>query len=418
MCARATIVAQEARNVRIGSASDITPIKMGVVGLGNRAVYNVLSKLVAYDEFALAAICDIRPDIVKRTIAYIQTEYGLKVRGYTDYDEMLQKEEMDAMSVQVDPNAQVPLVCKALEAGLHVMSEVPVTYSIQECWQLITTVERTKKVYLLMEQGRYAGYVQAWRNIVQKGVIGKPLFCEGEYFHYFPGLYFQDAAGKFYTPEQAQKNPDAKPTWRYHAPSIGYAVHDLSPLLHILEDRVVRVVGMSTRNQSYKTPNLGRADFQLAIMHTENDVVIRLATGFGTPDRYWYQDGGHWLQVTGSEGGLEGPRSSTDKHKFWVADWQLHQPLDVPWTHSRADAPRDAKDSGHGDCDYYTFAHFADSVLYGVPLGFDVYKAVETAAPAILAGQSIEQNNIPIDVPDFRPGPDRKPGQMPKGLEV
>ncbi|MDP2989104.1 MAG: hypothetical protein Q8O57_00865, partial [Kiritimatiellota bacterium] len=42
-----------------------------------------------------------------------------------------------------------------------------------------------------------------------------------------------------------------------------------------------------------------------------------------------------------------------------------------------------------------------------------VYKAAETAAPAALAGLSAENNGAWFDVPDFRPGKNRKAGQMP-----
>lgn len=75
-------------------------------------------------------------------------------------------------------------------------------------------------------------------------------------------------------------------------------------------------------------------------------------------------------------------------------------------------APEAAK-SGHGGLDYYVFAHFADAVLYGVPLEFDVYRAVETAAPAIMVSKSIEQGEISLDAPGFRPGAYRKPGHLP-----
>ena len=44
----------------------------------------------------------------------------------------------------------------------------------------------------------------------------------------------------------------------------------------------------------------------------------------------------------------------------------------------------------------------------------DVYTAMDTAAPAILAADSIEQGSIPFDVPDFRPGPTRKSGETPE----
>ena len=147
-------------------------------------------------------------------------------------------------------------------------------------------------------------------------------------------------------------------------------------------------------------------------MHTEKDVVMRLAVGFSTPNSNEYC---HWQHIKCTDGEVEGPRTINDKHKLFIPKWQMKTPLDMDWGHLRLDAPPVAEESGHGGMDFYAFATFADTVLHNVPLVFDVYKAVETAAPAILAAESIEKDNIPIDVPDFRPGPNRKPGEMPEG---
>jgi hypothetical protein len=59
--------------------------------------------------------------------------------------------------------------------------------------------------------------------------------------------------------------------------------------------------------------------------------------------------------------------------------------------------------------------HFREAVLRGAPLDIDVYQAMDTAAPAILAADSIDQGSKLLRVPDFRPGPKRKRGEMPAG---
>ena len=63
--------------------------------------------------------------------------------------------------------------------------------------------------------------------------------------------------------------------------------------------------------------------------------------------------------------------------------------------------------------DYFVHAEFRDAILNGKQPEFDVYQAMDTAAPAILAADSIEQGSKPIDVPDFHPSESRPAGQMP-----
>ncbi|MSS71483.1 MAG: Gfo/Idh/MocA family oxidoreductase [Candidatus Latescibacteria bacterium] len=392
-------------------------IRIAVVGLGHRAVGNAIRKTVEYDDYDLVAVCDLRPELVEKVTGDLAREHHLNVRGYTDYDQMLQEERLDAVAIHIDADKQVPLACQAMEAGLHVMTEVPAACSIADCWRLVTTVERTGKVYLLMEQTRFWGFIRAWREIVQSGVIGRPIYVEGEYVGYY-GTWqmFQDREGRFYTAEQSRGNPDARPTWRHQLQPITYLVHELSPLLYILEDRVERVVAMSTRPRSYRHPEIERADIQLALMHTEKDAVMKLARGSNTPVIHRGETSHHWFHIKGTEGALEWKRADWDKPKLWVAGWQLQEPIAVPWSTSRMDGPKTAAGSGHGDADFYVFAQFADAVLRNTPHELDVYRSVETAAPAILAAKSVLDDNRPQDVPDFRPGPHRRPGELPKEM--
>jgi hypothetical protein len=168
---------------------------------------------------------------------------------------------------------------------------------------------------------------------------------------------------------------------------------------------------MSTQKQSYVNPDLIYPDMQVALMHTEKDVILRMATSFSAPHE---ESRTHWQHIKGTKGMVETPRTGNDLYKFWVNGWQMKGTLNPEWGLERMDAPSEAVGSGHGDLDFYVYAYLADAILYGEPLNIDVYTAVETAAPAILAAQSMQQGNIPLDVPDFRPNAKRKPGELPK----
>jgi hypothetical protein len=110
---------------------------------------------------------------------------------------------------------------------------------------------------------------------------------------------------------------------------------------------------------------------------------------------------------------VEWKRADRDLPKMWLADAQMHDLVDVDWRYERLDAPAEARGSGHGDADYYVQAAFRDAVLGIRPLEFDVYRAMDTAAPAILAAESIAQGSVPLAVPDFRPNASRPAGQLP-----
>jgi hypothetical protein len=149
---------------------------------------------------------------------------------------------------------------------------------------------------------------------------------------------------------------------------------------------------------------------QVALMKTEKDAILRMAKSSAQPHPHRNY---HWYQVMGTKGRVEWKRADRDRPKLWLHDAQMHDLADVDWRYERTDAPPDARGSGHGDADYYVHAAFRDAVLGRQPLAFDVYKAMDTAAPAILAAESIARRSAPLAVPDFRPNVSRPSGQMP-----
>ena len=70
----------------------------------------------------------------------------------------------------------------AMENGKHVACEVPVAYTLEDCWKLIEVSERTKKHFMMMENCNY-NEEELWvLNMIQEGVFGDITHTEGAYF--------------------------------------------------------------------------------------------------------------------------------------------------------------------------------------------------------------------------------------------
>lgn len=78
-------------------------------------------------------------------------------------------------------------------------------------------------------------------------------------------------------------------------------------------------------------------------------------------------------------------------------DWQ-----EMDWSTYVENSNDFIRKSGHAGVDAYPVEKFAETLLYEVPVEMDIYRAVETAAPAILAAESVEKGGMLIEVPDFR----------------
>jgi predicted dehydrogenase len=351
------------------------------------------------------------PALHERGLTELQEREG--VTAYADYEDLLDDPNVDAVALTVRCKEQGAMAAQALEAGKHVNSEVPAAHRMEDCWRIVVAAERSGLVYQLAEQGRYAGFFLAWRDMVRDGRLGHVTYCEGEYVSYKGTLrYYQDwTTGEFVYPEDLADHPDARPTWIHEMDPIHYLPHELSPILMVLDDRVVRVTAMGARKPSYAHPELNRSDIQVALMQTEKDTILRMMQG-GTQPLPPNRDHHHY-QMIGTRGCVESGRSYGDRHKMWFADSQMHDTADVDWSRKRADASPEALESGHDGTDYYVHTAFRDAVLGKSELEFDVYRAMDTAAPAILAADSIENGSVPIDVPDIRQIQSRPSGQMP-----
>jgi predicted dehydrogenase len=385
-------------------------IRVGLVGLGYRGVWwlQLLQRIKGY---RIVAVCDPIVALHERALAVIA--YRNDVKAYSNYEDMLADDRVEAVDLCVRCQEQGALAAMALEAGKHANSEVPAAHTLEDCWRIVLAVERTGLVYQLGEQTRYFGFVDAWRKIVASGELGRVTYCEGQYIGYYGTLqFFQDPkTGSFYSIEDLPSHPEAKPTWLHTMPPIHYLPHELSPMLKVLEDRVVEVTAMSTSRPSYSHPEIGQPDISVALLKTQKDAILRMATGFTQPVP---NHDHHWYQIIGTRGRLEWRRSPQERARMWLADSQMHDYALVDWRFERTDAPPEAHASGHGDADYYVHATFRDAVLGIRPLAFDVYGAMDTAAPAILAGDSIAQGSKLMRVPDFRPCAARMAGQKPK----
>jgi predicted dehydrogenase len=384
-------------------------IRIAVVGLGGRGL-GWMSQLQRIGGYRITAICD--PVVHTHEAARERIAHSDPVETFERYEDVLGSESVDAIALTVRSRDQGGMAAQALEAGKHVNMEVPGAHSMEDCWRIVVAQERSGKVFQLAEQCRYAGYIDEWRRMVAEGELGKITYCEGQYFHYYAGKSFRDPdTGKFYGPEDLEDHPEAKPTWMYHMPPIHYLPHDLGPMLKVLDDRVVEVVGMSTDSPSDAHPELAGPDMQIALMKTEKGALMRMGASFSQPHppRDY-----HWQQVIGTKGSVEWKRTGSDMPKMWLADGQMVDKAEVDWRYERADAPDEARGSGHSDMDYYVHAAFRDAVIGKQELDYDVYKAMETSAPPVLAADSIAQDSKKLCVPSFRPNSERKAGEMPR----
>jgi hypothetical protein len=144
-------------------------IHVGFVGVGNRARW-----LLEHEDFGDARIVSIADcSSASLTAAAKVHPQGEKWNKYTDYRRMWEKEKLDAVFIETPTHARVLIALHALQSGLDVYAEKPLTLTVQEGQVLVKAVRKYKRVLQTGTQQRSMPINMYASNLVSGGKIGK-----------------------------------------------------------------------------------------------------------------------------------------------------------------------------------------------------------------------------------------------------
>ncbi len=378
-------------------------IRLGLAGSGRRGV-NVSRLFKMHPQCEVTACMDRFLNRAENAARELELP---DAKVYDDFDKMLQEAPIDAIFFSCPPTFQADMACEAMLKGKHVCTEVPAAFTMDQCRNLVRTVEKTGCKYQLLEQGRFAGFIDVWKQMYDRGELGHVCLAQGEYVHFLPHCrnWIDVDTGEHLDDLLPPSGRNMEPSWRYQSimpDPIYYLPHTLSPILKVLSDRVVRVSCMGTKVPGYTfaEQNLPWREIQYALMHTANDTVLLAGAGFGMQNVHRGPTECHWWELRGTKGAVTSPRHKSDWFRGWREGTTLYREMDIGLAPLDADAMQ--AQSGHGGQDFKPVFTFLQAILEDKETGMNVYQAVETAAPAILAVESSHQNGVMIEVPDFR----------------
>lgn len=161
-------------------------VNVAVIGVGNISGCHI----AAYKKnphVNLVAFCDIN----EKTLARRGEEWGV-TSLYTDVDEMLAKEKIDAVSVCTWNAAHAAMTIKALKAGKHVLCEKPMALNVAEAEEMARVAKETGKILMIGFVCRYREATKIAKEFIDGGALGDVYLAEAKYLrrHGNPGGWF------------------------------------------------------------------------------------------------------------------------------------------------------------------------------------------------------------------------------------
>jgi predicted dehydrogenase len=418
-----------APGLSFGSTLNISSerLKIGLIGIGLRGI-NHLNNLLMRDDVQITAICDI--DERRNTIALemIAKAGYKKPKVYAideyDYQNLLELPEVDAVIISTPWLWHTRMAKDAMLAGKYTGLEVSAANTMEECWDLVNTHERTGTHLMILENVCYRRDIMAVLNMVRQNVFGELLHFRCGYQHDLRFVKLNDGKTAYGKGVEFGDKGISESAWRTQHSLLRnadvYPTHGMGPIATMCDinrgNRLMSISSMASKGvglHNYIVKNGGadhpnaklkfkQGDIITSMIETANEETIIVTHDCNSPRPYSLG-----FRVQGSEGiwEVDGNRiyiegKAKKPHRWDDASSWLEQ-YDHPLWKKYGDF---AAGSGHGGMDFFVLQAFVESAKQNIAPPMDAYDAAAWSAITPLSEVSIANNGEAQDFPDFTRG--------------
>jgi predicted dehydrogenase len=397
------------------AAPKIATVRVGFIGLGSRGPGHVMN--MSYLEgVEIKGLCDILPEEVEKVrkqIAFTEFKPDTYTGDENAWKKLCENPEIDLVYICTPWNMHAMMAVYAMEHGKHVAIEVPAANTLEECWQLVETSEKTRKHCMMVENCCYDFFELLTLNMARQGLFGEIVHGEGAYIHDLLRSNFN-------------KNNGYWNMWRLRENSSRqgnlYPTHGLGPICQVMDinrgDKMDFLVSVMSRdfmmNNTAKelaatdpffrefVDKPYRGNMTTTTILTNKGRTIMVQHDVTSPNPY-----SRIHKISGTKGSaLKYPLPA--KIAFgdrWVTEDEMKE-LESKYSPAivRKVGELAKQVGGHGGMDFLMDWRLIDCLRNGLPLDQDCYDAALWSAVAPLSEKSIANRSGSVDVPDFTGG--------------
>jgi predicted dehydrogenase len=395
------------------AAPKIDKVRIGFIGLGMRGA-DAVQRIAYIGGIEIKALCDKYEDRVTKSQAALEKRGLDKPKAYSGSDgwkAMIENEELDLVYICTPWSLHTPMSVFAMKHGKHVACEVPIAVTLDECWQLVETSEKTRKHCMMLENCCYDFFEMLTLNMARNGMFGELVHAEGAYIHDLRDLNFsKNGYADMWRLKENYRNGNLYPT------------HGLGPIAQCLNinrgDKMDHLVSMSTndfmmadlaKEKALQDPLYNefagksfRGNMNTTLIHTQKGKTIMVQHDVTSPRPYSRI---HLLSGTkGIARKYPGPDSIAFGHSWVKAEElkDLYAKYTPPIIRHVGEIAK--KVGGHGGMDFIMDWRLIDCLRNGLPLDQDVYDGALWSSIAPLSELSVAKRSRTVDVPDFTRG--------------
>lgn len=403
------------------AADPIDIVRVGFVGVGGMGGAHVRNFL-GLEGIEIVALCDIDSARNEEVSSWVTDDgrappvmYG---RHETDFVRMCETEDLDLVFTATPWEWHVPVCVSAMENGKHAATEVPATYTMDDCWRLVEYAEKYHKHCVMMENCNYDRPEMMVFHMARSGLFGDILHAECGYLHDLREIKFSEVGeGLWRRAHSMVRDGNLYPT------------HGLGPVANVMDinrgDQFEYLVSMSSPSQglqewamaNYPENHLKRRErYVLGDVNTTMIKTVRGRTIYLSHDTNLPRPYSRIHMVQGTKGLFQGyPHRVHIEGLSPGHEWQDWMDLRDKYDHPLwKDLEEQSEGAGHGGMDFIEDYRLVKCLREGKPTDMNVYDAAAMSVITPLSEWSVANRSRPIDVPDFTRG---RWAQWPK-LEI
>ncbi|WP_295128856.1 Gfo/Idh/MocA family oxidoreductase [uncultured Chitinophaga sp.] len=401
------------------AAPKIPTVRIGYVGIGNRGGWAV-HRMTNIRNVEIKALCDIREVAVKKSQQVLKEKgFAAAAEYFGDvnaYKKMCERDDIDLIYIATPWEWHAPIAIYAMEHGKHVAVEVPGAVTLEECWQMVETSERTRKHCMQLENCCYDFFETLTINMAQKGLLGELVHGEGAYIHTLLDGFFHKPG-----------SPDEAPGWRWKENLKNgnlYPTHGLGPVAQAMNinrgDKMEYLTSMSSNDfmmealanklaaggDPYYQQFAGkhyRGNMNTSVVKTNKGKTIMIQHDVSTPRPY-----SRIHALSGTKGFVQKypePGKIAFGHEGFLSEAKVKE-LETLYTPEVVTHVAEVAKAvgGHGGMDFIMDWRMIDCLRNGLPLDIDVYDLATWSAITPLSTWSVNHRSNSVDMPDFTGG--------------
>ncbi len=341
-------------------------IRVGIVGHGI-CQFGAHFGFQDHPNSEVVAVSDLDPERCRKMAEITRCD-----TRYPSLEEMLKDEQVEVVFLATDAPSHARQAVMALEHGKHVGCCVPACFgSLEDGEALYEAVRKSGLKYMMFETSAYHADLHVMREAYQAGLLGRIVYSEGQYYHYFP-----EALG-------------GHNNWRTGSPPMWYPTHATAYHIAVTGGSYTDVSCVGFRGkighcQADANPYGNPFDSATALFKTNEGGASRMNICWGTPGA-----GGEWGEVRGERGSVVGTEITP---KELVED---------PVRFAKPQLPPGMDPGGHGGSHGYLTNEFLTAILEDRDPLINIAWSLNMTVPGIIAHESALKDGEWMKVPQY-----------------